>query len=304
MADKFGMMSQAYFKGKRELLEWCSNFLQMDIPKVETLASGAHYCQLLDALYPGSMKMSKIKFDAYLEEHYVQNWKLVQIAFEKQGIQKLIPVLRLVKARFQDNLEFLQWFHQYFQSTYHAGDYDAPGRRRRCKGADKVVWKGQTSSSSNAPSSRAPAQRRRKESSRQTSSRVKTSEARSNISHNHNPEKDAAMKRENAALLEEKEALTKELQRIESTAKAIESERDFYFNVLLKVETLCKESANASHPCIQKIREILYASNDSPQPEAAAPAATSEAQAQGSEGQKDGFGEESLLVGMDDMVEG
>lgn len=108
MADKFGMMSQAYFKGKRELLEWIRDFLQMEIPKVETLASGAHYCQLLDALHPGTVKMSRVNFGAYLEEHYVQNWKLIQIAFQKRGIQKLIPVQRLVKGRFQDNLEFLQ----------------------------------------------------------------------------------------------------------------------------------------------------------------------------------------------------
>jgi len=73
MADKFGMMSKAYFKGKRELLDWIKEFLQMEVAKVETLASGAHYCQLLDALHPGTVKMNRVNFGAYLEEHYLQN---------------------------------------------------------------------------------------------------------------------------------------------------------------------------------------------------------------------------------------
>jgi len=139
MADKFGMMSQAYFKGKRELLNWISTFLEMDIPKVEVLASGAHYCQLLDALYPGSIKMSKVNFGAKLQPAYVQNWKLVQVAFEKQSIQKVIPVQRLIHARFQDNLEFLQWFYQYFTSSYHGSrEYNPVQRRKRCKGLSHV----------------------------------------------------------------------------------------------------------------------------------------------------------------------
>jgi len=139
MADKFGMMSQAYFKGKRELLNWINTFLEMDIPKVEVLASGAHYCQLLDALYPGSVKMSKVNFGAYNQAMYVQNWKLVQIAFEKQSIQKVIPVQRLIHARFQDNLEFLQWFYQYFTSSYNGSrEYNPVERRKRCKGISKV----------------------------------------------------------------------------------------------------------------------------------------------------------------------
>jgi len=73
MSDSFGMMSKAYFRGKRELLNWIREFLQMDVPKVETLACGAHYCQLLDALSPGSIKMNRVNFDAYHEEQKVGN---------------------------------------------------------------------------------------------------------------------------------------------------------------------------------------------------------------------------------------
>jgi len=63
-------------------------------------------------------------------------------------------------------------------------------------------------------------------------------------------------------LTEEKVTLKKELERISSTAKAIESERDFYFQVLLEVETMCKESENPDDPDLKKIMDILYTSND------------------------------------------
>merc|ERR1719333_425121 len=129
------MMSAAYFKGKRELLEWACEFLKMDIPKVETFSTGAHYCQILDAMFPKCMNMTKVNFGAYTEPDYIKNWKLIQNVFEKQGIQKVIPVDKLVKGRFQDNLEFLQWFYQYFTATYNPSNgYDPVKRRQRSKG--------------------------------------------------------------------------------------------------------------------------------------------------------------------------
>lgn len=32
---------------------------------------------------------------------------------------------RLVKGRFQDNFEFLQWFKKFFDANYSGGEYDA-----------------------------------------------------------------------------------------------------------------------------------------------------------------------------------
>merc|ERR1719273_1170602 len=100
-------------------------------------------------MFPEKMKMSKVNFGARTEPEYLKNWKLVQVVFNDQGIQKLIPVERLVKGRFQDNLEFLQWFYQYFMSVYHGNsNYDPEGRRKRSKGCAGI--------------SRAPARKRQK----------------------------------------------------------------------------------------------------------------------------------------------
>lgn len=38
---------------------------------------------------------------------------------------QLIPVDRLIKGRFQDNFEFLQWFKKFFDANYDGRDYDA-----------------------------------------------------------------------------------------------------------------------------------------------------------------------------------
>jgi len=267
MAENFGMMSQAYFKGKRELLSWISSFLEMDIPKVENLASGAHYCQMLDALYPGSVKMSKVNFGAYLEETYLQNWKLVQIAFGKHNIRKIIPIQRLVRARFQDNLEFLQWFHQFFVQSYHGTqEYNPVDRRKRCKEANQLMYRKR--------------KRRRKTEDQHISRKgskkenqcptahLKTTvngnrKALGNISNRKfETNTNEKLKSQVQKLTEENDSLKRQLDRISSTAKAIESERDFYFKVLLKVEKMCKQSKNANSSDIRKIMEILYASND------------------------------------------
>jgi len=249
MADKFGMMSEAYFKGKRELLEWITDFLKMEIPKVETLASGAHYCQLLDALHPGTVKMSRVNFGAYLEEHYVQNWKLIQIAFEKKEIQKLIPVQRLVKGRFQDNLEFLQWFYQYFNSSYYARDYDPIERRKRCKGINQI----KSRSGKNA-------KQRKYSNFKNLPGGGKVNKPRT--SRKAADSGNAKLKKDIEALIADKTYLEKQLERISTTAKAIESERDFYFQVLLKVEKMCRETSAPENPDIKKILHILYSSNE------------------------------------------
>lgn len=267
MAEKFGIMSQAYFKGKRELLEWISSFLEMDIPKVEVLASGAHYCQLLDVLYPGSIKMRKVNFGAYLEVTYLQNWKLVQSAFGKHNIQKIIPVQRLVRARFQDNLEFLQWFHQFFVHSYQATEeYNPVDRRKLCKWANRQPGRKNKRRRENEDQSLSRKHRNKENRCPRSSLKSilngerKKLNSLSNVTFKAN--NNEKLKNEVQKLKEEKASLKRELDRISSTAKAIESERDFYFKVLLKVETMCKNSKNRDSSEIKKIMEVLYASND------------------------------------------
>jgi microtubule-associated protein, RP/EB family len=52
------MMDGAFFVGRKEIVDWINQTLNLNITKVEQTASGAIACQLLDAMYPGSISKS------------------------------------------------------------------------------------------------------------------------------------------------------------------------------------------------------------------------------------------------------
>jgi hypothetical protein len=49
---------------------------------------------------------------------YIENFKILQSSFKKKGVDKVIPVERLVKGRFQDNFEFAQWFTKFYDANF------------------------------------------------------------------------------------------------------------------------------------------------------------------------------------------
>ena len=53
----------------------------------------------------------------------------LQAAFKKMNVDKIVPVDRLVKGRFQDNFEFIQWFKKFFDANYQGQPYDPVGSR-------------------------------------------------------------------------------------------------------------------------------------------------------------------------------
>merc|ERR1719189_506639 len=75
-------------------------------------------------LYPGCIPIKRVKFKTKLEHEYISNFKLLQGAFKKMTVDKIVPVDKLVKGRFQDNFEFLQWFKRFFDANYQGQDYD------------------------------------------------------------------------------------------------------------------------------------------------------------------------------------
>merc|ERR1719264_751587 len=91
-------------------------------------------------LFPGSVMMRKVKLKTNLEHEYIQNFKILQAAFKKMHVDKIVPVDKLVKGRFQDNFEFIQWFKKFFDANYGGHDYDpneargGPRRKERRRG--------------------------------------------------------------------------------------------------------------------------------------------------------------------------
>lgn len=84
----------------------------------------------MDAIYPGTFSLSKVKWGAKFDYEYVENYKVLQSAFDKNGIKKHIDVDKLVKAKYQDNLEFCQWIKRYFDLNYSGEPYNAVERRK------------------------------------------------------------------------------------------------------------------------------------------------------------------------------
>ena len=51
-----------------------------------------------------------MKFNTKQEHEFITNFKVLQASFKKMSVDKIVPVDRLVKGKFQDNFEFLQVF--------------------------------------------------------------------------------------------------------------------------------------------------------------------------------------------------
>merc|ERR1712198_11754 len=80
-------------------------------------------------LFPGCIPLKKVKFSTKLEHEYVQNFKVLQASFKKMSVDKIVPVDKLIKGRFQDNFEFIQWFKKFFDANCDGAPYDAVAAR-------------------------------------------------------------------------------------------------------------------------------------------------------------------------------
>lgn len=117
--------------GRLELLAWYNDVLETDYAKVEHLADGIAYAQLFDAIFPGKVPLHKINFHCRTDDDNARNLAVLAHAFARLGVPRVIPVDRLSKGRFGDNLEFAQWCFDYLQKTLPQikGTYSAYERR-------------------------------------------------------------------------------------------------------------------------------------------------------------------------------
>lgn len=283
MATSFGMMSEAYFVGKNQLLAWINEFLALGIKRVEELANGAVYCQLLDALYPGKVAMKKVDFTVKTDFEFIKNWKIVQNTFNRMDVSKHIPVERIIRARYQDNLEFLQWFYQYFNNVYNGNAYDAVSRRRQCRGGKKFVSADKvgnhlkrrglatgTIAGEGATEVAPPSYRQNANGDRIRERRTRTRPA---------PQRGAGppMKKRRAgdsseavkALTTKLEAQAAKMEKLDkdhselvNVARDIEKERDFYFKKVVSVEQLCKSHPDQELELLKSIYKVLYQTDD------------------------------------------
>lgn len=223
------------------------------------VASGAVHCQILDACHPGVVNMSKVNFDAKNEYDMVNNYKQLQIVFDKLKITRNIEVGKLVKARPLDNLEFLQWMKHYYDTAtggVKPVDYDGDVRRQQSKGASAAkrqvggVGPGAkrsanvhaTSAARNGPGPTRGAN----DAEKSTSSRgvVRGTVAASNAA--------------------ELKALGAENAELKLAVERTEQEREFYFEKLQDIEFLCQRPEFANTALARVVEKILYFTEGKP----------------------------------------
>ena len=124
-------MHDGYFVGRKELTAWIQSSFNPAFQKVEDLANGVVYCQIINSVYPGALPMAKVKMDARTEVDCLHNFKLLQTAFNKKKIDRYIEVDKLTKRSFQYNMEFLQFMKCYWDMHAPNGEGMPAAARRR-----------------------------------------------------------------------------------------------------------------------------------------------------------------------------
>ena len=266
-------MSRNIGESRSELLAWLNELLHLNYKKIEECGTGAAYCQILDSIY-GDIPMQRVKFNTTSEYEYHTNYKILQSCFRKHGIEKPVNVERLVKCRFQDNLEFLQWLKKYWAQTKDSSPYDAEARRKH-----RAVSSGPTMVGG------ASATVRRK------SSMPASTSINSNGMHRPSPtfgsgsipgrrtvsDQYITLQTELAQAQDKVRTLESESSRYRETVNLLERERDFYFGKLRDIEILVlstqdlikegvfehAEGMGELDKFLNKVTQILYAAADS-----------------------------------------
>eukprot|EP01062_Namystynia_karyoxenos_P058696 TRINITY_DN5019_c0_g1_i1.p1 TRINITY_DN5019_c0_g1~~TRINITY_DN5019_c0_g1_i1.p1 ORF type:complete len:343 (+),score=129.36 TRINITY_DN5019_c0_g1_i1:92-1030(+) len=295
---EFGMMDGAYFVSRSELLQWLNDLLGLQYSKVEQCCSGIAHVQILDALFPGTVPLHKVNFSAKLEHEYIGNLKVLQNAFIANGIKKVIEIERLVKGKYQDNLEFLQWMKRFADARMPGGlqHYDAVQAREQAIGMQRRLL-GKRPERGKVPSARqrkemqgvgadaqaaAAVERRAATPPAATTGVVHAAQppypqrainppsparASDSLSRGAPPLEPASGGGGGGggggqdASAQELRQLREDLELLRQVNETLEQERDFYYNKLRDVEILCVESVTGEVSC-EAVKQILYATND------------------------------------------
>ena len=75
--EAIGINNAAYQVSQTNILEWLNDLLALRLSKIEELATGAVYCQLVDCLYPQSFAFSTVNWQAKYDYEYMANYRLL-----------------------------------------------------------------------------------------------------------------------------------------------------------------------------------------------------------------------------------
>uniref|UniRef100_G3NVC3 Microtubule-associated protein RP/EB family member 1 n=1 Tax=Gasterosteus aculeatus aculeatus TaxID=481459 RepID=G3NVC3_GASAC len=268
---------------RHDMLAWVNDSLQLTHTKIEQLCSGSAYCQLMDMLFPGCILMKKVKFNAKLEHEYINNFKVLQGSFKRMKVDKIISVERLVKGKFQDNFEFLQWFKKFFDANYDGKEYDPLSSRQGNEGTPPPPHPGTLSTHThtchyqlfvnpnasfycchaNITTSNTDEPIRHKPKTPSRSGPMRTSPTAPKSVCPPPRQINLAPVRKTSHVTRNGDVelieLNQQLLDLKLNLDGLEKERDFYFGKLRDIELLCQDKDN---PILNKILDVLYATED------------------------------------------
>lgn len=255
-------MDSAFFVSRTELLHWVNSTLQLQVTKIEQCANGAVYCQIIDACHPGTVALRRVNWNAGEDHQCIPNYKVLQQAFDKNHIQRHIEVDKLIRGKYQDNLEMLQWIKSYYDRLCPGGDYDAAGLRPT---ANLPEWARPQNQGKSRPVF-APAQRAAASFAGPPAAPKVSRAASSNFGRSSSV---TSVEFDGLKVsLEEHERLREEVVDLKITVDGLETERDFYFQKLRDIEILCQAleanpEANVTvTQFVEDLQRILYAKDE------------------------------------------
>ncbi|XP_054740257.1 microtubule-associated protein RP/EB family member 2 isoform X2 [Anastrepha obliqua] len=216
---------------RHEILRWVNTTVNGEYKKIEDLCSGVAYCQMMEMMFPHSVGLKKIKVNAKLEHEFLHNLKLFQMAFARINYEKSVPIERLIKGRFQDNFEFLQWFKKFY-------DVHAAGKEN----VKVTIPQKQQMHPNKKPTKKVLSQ----EGSGMTPPTANSTQCSDH--ENGSPRSTQALKSTQSEL-------------VEQTAIVL-NERNFYYKKLREVEKVLKEFTDRSEFC-ERALAILYDDGES-----------------------------------------
>ncbi|QLL32249.1 hypothetical protein HG536_0C04180 [Torulaspora globosa] len=260
-------------ESRTELLNWLNDLLQLNYRKIEECGTGAAYCQIMDSIY-GDLPMHRVKFNATAEYEFQTNYKVLQSCFTKHHIEKTVYVEKLIRCRFQDNLEFLQWLKKYWVQNKDDSPYDAESRRKyrvastgsNTAGGPINLAKRRTSGYSSSLSSG--------NSSTSNFGSSSTSRTPYGVNRRVSNEQVLGLQAELAQAQDKVASLDKEVGTYKDAMNIMERERDFYFGKLRDIEILVQSTQdlisegvyNSGNDdlskILNKVQQILYATEE------------------------------------------
>ncbi|NXN76216.1 MARE3 protein, partial [Himantopus himantopus] len=227
---------------RHDMLAWVNDSLQLNYTKIEQLCSGAAYCQFMDMLFPGCVHLRKVKFQAKLEHEYIHNFKVLQAAFKKMGVDKVAGLLPAA-----GDAAWVPWAPR--------ASAMGPSRGLDPPHPTPNPPPPQASINPSVPVCRQVPQRTSPTGPKSTSNPARLSNVPSSILRKNSPAARNGGTEADAQILE----LNQQLMDLKLTVDGLEKERYFYFSKLRYIELICQEHENENSPIITGIISVLYA---------------------------------------------